>query len=74
MQTRQLSDIYEHGDVYETIDTCNELEVQLSRLKRQRVLDEEEWLESKREVATIRERLEDIIGDAALKPRGPRLP
>jgi hypothetical protein len=55
MQERHF---YDYGEVYETLETCDELELHLSRLKRKRILNEEEWLQSKREISEIRAPLE----------------
>jgi hypothetical protein len=74
MQTRSLDSYYELGDVYETIDTCDELEMQLGRLKRRRLLNEDEWEQSKTEVEAIRSQLESRVQEASLAPKGPRLP
>lgn len=61
MQPGRLEHIYEFGDVYETIDTCDELQMRLSRLKRQGVIDHAEWLETKSGIEAIRLRLEGYI-------------
>lgn len=55
MQDRHF---YDYGEVYETLDACDELEMHLSRLKRQKVLDEEEWLRGKQDISEIRAPLE----------------
>lgn len=74
MQMRTLDTYYELGDVYETIDTCDELEMQLGRLKRRKVLNEDEWAQSKTEIDAIRAQLESHVQEAAMTPKGPRLP
>jgi hypothetical protein len=53
-----LDRYYTFGDVYETIDTVDELDNKLSRLQRMHLLTEEEVLENKGKVAEIRENLE----------------
>jgi hypothetical protein len=74
MQTRNLDSYYELGDVYETIDTCDELEMQLARLKRRKLLDQDEWEQSRTEVEAIRSQLETRVQEASMMPKGPRLP
>lgn len=55
MQDRRY---YDYGDIYDTIGACDDLETHLSRLKRQRVLDETAWRETREAVETVREQLE----------------
>lgn len=74
MQRADMEHIYEFGDIYETIDTCDELEMQLSRLKRRHVLDEEQWRETRSGVEAIRSQLAEHISESALQPKAPRLP
>lgn len=62
------------GDVYETMEACNRLDVLLARLKRQQLLPDDECAESRQKVATIRERLEAKLNSSSLTPKGPRLP
>lgn len=59
-----LDHFYTFGDIYETLDTCDELEMQLSRLKRQQLLTDEGWRQSKDNIAEIRERLQRFLSDA----------
>ena len=59
-----LDRFYAYGDVYETLDTCEELEMLLGRLKRQRLMSEAEWQRSKENVAHIRTRLENFLQNA----------
>ena len=66
----ELERIYEYGDVYETIDTCDELEMQLSRLKRRRILNEEEWLATRNRVEAIRSQLADHVAEPASPSQG----
>lgn len=58
MQDRQY---YDYGDIYQTIDACDELETQLARLKRQHFLTEREWSESKQAIDTVRDRLQSHV-------------
>lgn len=74
MQRAELEYIYEFGEVYETIDTCDELEMQLSRLKRRHILNDEEWTETRNGVEAIRAQIAERIPESALQPRAPRLP
>jgi hypothetical protein len=53
--------MFDFGDVYDTIGTCDELETQLSRLKRRGMIGHEEWLETKKGIAAIRIHLERCI-------------
>lgn len=43
MHLAESRDIYEHGDIYDSLGACDDLSVQLSRLKRRRIISEEEW-------------------------------
>jgi len=61
MTAASLEAIYTYGDVYETIDACDQLDVLLGRLKRQHLLDDRECMRSKEKVAEIRSRLENVI-------------
>jgi hypothetical protein len=65
MNAPELDHYYLYGDVYETLDTCTELEQQLGRLRRQGVLSDQEWMISKQNVAAIRSRLEDRLATAS---------
>ena len=58
MQGAEREYSYEFADVYDAIDTCDQLDRQLSRLKRQGILSDEQCLEAKREVRSLRTRLE----------------
>ena len=73
MEQRDLDQYYLFGDVYETVVACDELETLLGRLKRQRLLNDDEWRESKQNVASIRARLEAHLNSSALTPKAPRL-
>jgi hypothetical protein len=56
---------YLFGDVYETVDACDQLELLLGRLRRQRLLNEGEWLQLRDHVAKIRAHLESRLTQPA---------
>jgi hypothetical protein len=58
----QVDHFYTFGDVYEALDACRELEMLLGRLKRQRLLSEDEWAASRENLAAIRARVETHLG------------
>lgn len=60
----QVDHFYVYGDLYEVLDSCRELEMLLGRLKRQRLLSEDEWVDSRENLAAIRARLEARLGGA----------
>ena len=64
MTAAELDHFYIFGDVYETLDTCAELEQLLGRLRRQDLLTEGEWMHSKQNIAAIRSRLEGRLSSA----------
>jgi len=61
MSLASLDDLYDHGDVYETLDACQELEMLLNRLRRQQTLTDLEWMQSRQTLADIRARLESLL-------------
>jgi hypothetical protein len=61
MNAAEMDHYYIFGDVYETLDTCTELEQLLGRLRRQGMLSDQEWMVSKQNVAAIRSRLESRL-------------
>jgi hypothetical protein len=65
---------YSFGDIYQTIEACDELETLLGRLKRQHLLEEPQWAANRQHLADIRQTLEDRINSAALVPKASRLP
>lgn len=69
-----LDHFYTYGDLYETIEACDQLETLLGRLQRQHLLSTTELMESKREVADIRARIESHLAESRIMPKGPRLP
>ncbi len=64
MTAANIDHFYTFGDVYEAVDACDQLELLLGRLKRQCLLSEQEWLESRHNVAEIRSRLEKQVGSS----------
>lgn len=66
--TRNLDHFYLFGDVYETLDTCAQLETLLGRLRRQRLMSDEHWMASKDNVAAIRGRIQQRLDEANLTP------
>jgi hypothetical protein len=56
---------YTFGDLYETVDACDQLELLLGRLRRQRLLSEGEWLQLRDHVAKIRAHLESRLAQSA---------
>jgi hypothetical protein len=50
--------LHVYRDAYEALDACQLLEMVLSRLRQQQMLDEGEWSCSARSVAEIRGRVE----------------
>jgi hypothetical protein len=64
MNAEGLDHYYIFGDVYDTLDSCTELEQRLGRLRRQGMLTDGEWMTSKQSVAAIRLRLEGKIAPA----------
>lgn len=69
-----LDQFYTFGDVYETLDACDQLEMMLGRLRRTHFLSDEAWLQDKHSVAAIRAQVEGYISSTNLMPKGPRLP
>ena len=65
MDAADLDHFYHFGDVYETLDTCMELEQLLGRLRRQGILTDQEWITSKQNIAAIRSRLEGRLAAAS---------
>ena len=59
-----LQHFYAFGDLYETLDACQELEMLLARLKRQRLLSDGEYSLSKANVEEIRTQLESYLNAA----------
>ncbi|HEX6506229.1 MAG TPA: hypothetical protein VF221_01230 [Chloroflexota bacterium] len=47
-----------YGDTYEALDVCQTLEMVISRLRQQRLFDDQEWSKTSASIAEIRERLQ----------------
>jgi hypothetical protein len=58
MEPQPLDHYYTFGDLYETLDACDQLELLLGRLKRQRLIGDPEWVQSRQNIAAVRRRLE----------------
>lgn len=58
-------DYFVFGDVYETLEACQQIEQLLSRLRRQRLMDDQNWLSNKAHVAEIRKTLEGMLQNRA---------
>ncbi|HEX6509322.1 MAG TPA: hypothetical protein VF221_16970 [Chloroflexota bacterium] len=56
-----LDHFYTFGEVHETLEAVDQVERMLSRLKRQNLLSEQAWLESKANLAEIRGRVENRL-------------
>jgi hypothetical protein len=62
------------GEVYATLDACDQVQLLLGRLRREQLLGEEEYQGSRQQIAEIRASVERYITQSALLPKGPRLP
>jgi hypothetical protein len=58
MTIARFDHLHMYRDAYEALDVCQVLEMVLSRLRQQQVLDEGEWTRSAQSVAEIRGRVE----------------
>lgn len=58
MSALKLDHFSLYGDVYEALDACDQLEMLLGRLRRQGILGEVEWAQSKGDLSEVRLRLE----------------
>lgn len=54
-------DYFVFGDVYETLEACQQVELLLSRLRRQRLMDDRTWLAARAHVAEVRKSLETML-------------
>ena len=57
----QLDHYYLFGDVYATLDTCDELEMLLNRLQRLQLVGDQDWTDSRHHLTGIRAGLEAIV-------------
>ena len=62
-QPLELDHLYAFGEVYDTLDVCDQVTQALSRLKRHGLLSAEDWAMSKEYVDAIRIKLEDRLND-----------
>lgn len=60
-----LDHFYQFGEVHETLDACDQLDMMLGRLKRRHILSEETWRSSKRHLTEIRSRIEERASSAS---------
>jgi hypothetical protein len=51
------------GDVYETLDACQQLDLLLNRLRRQSLLEERDWKATRAHIAEVRKSLESMLQD-----------
>lgn len=65
---------YTYGDVYETLEACDQLDMLLARLRRQQLLSPGELMDSRRELASVRARVEHHMARSAISPAFPRIP
>jgi CRP/FNR family cyclic AMP-dependent transcriptional regulator len=63
-QPLELDHLYAYGEVYDTLDVCDQVLQALSRLKRHGVLSPDDWTMSEQYIDAIRMRLEDRLNDA----------
>ncbi|MBV9281940.1 MAG: hypothetical protein JOZ41_17820 [Chloroflexi bacterium] len=63
MSVARVDHLYTYGDLYETVDACDQLELLLGRLRRQRLLGEQDWLRNRNRVLEIRSELEERLRD-----------
>jgi uncharacterized protein YjaG (DUF416 family) len=54
-------DYFVFGDVYETLDACQQIELLLSRLRRQSLLDDRSLSATKAHIAEVRKSLEETL-------------
>lgn len=54
-------DYFLFGDVYETLDACHQVDLLLSRLRRQSLLDDQNWIMTRAHIAEVRKSLESML-------------
>ena len=57
----QLDRFHRLGDVYDTLEACEQLQHLLGRLRRQHLLGEQDWMRSGQWLSEIRFSLEEIV-------------
>lgn len=73
MDAHDMDHYYTFGEVYETMDACDQLDRMLGRLRRQDLISGEAAAECRRNLATIRGHVESHIASANLVPKGGHL-
>lgn len=61
MSAAYPDDYFVFGDVYETLDACQQIELLLSRLRRQSLLDDQNWIATRAHIAEVRKSLESML-------------
>lgn len=61
MSTAYPDDYFVFGDVYETLDACQQIDLLLSRLRRQSLMDDQSWMATKSHIAEVRKSLESML-------------
>jgi hypothetical protein len=54
-------DYFVFGDVYDTLDACQHIELLLSRLRRQSLMDDQNWMVTRAHIAEVRKSLERML-------------
>jgi hypothetical protein len=54
-------DYFVFGDVYETLEACQQVDLLLSRLRRQSLIDDQNWVATKAHIAEVRKSLESML-------------
>ncbi|MBV9279762.1 MAG: hypothetical protein JOZ41_06755 [Chloroflexi bacterium] len=70
---RPPDDFYRYGEVYDALETCQQLELDLARLRRRGLLSREEWAACKERLDDVRKRLEAAIPSGRRRPIWRRL-
>jgi hypothetical protein len=60
-QPPSLQDLYEHGDIYDVLQECSDLEVALSRLRRLGLMSNEDFARCAQSLSTIRSTVETLL-------------
>ena len=61
MSVAYPDDYFVFGDVYETLEACQQIDLLLSRLRRQSLIDDQNWLATKAHIAEVRKSLENML-------------
>ncbi len=61
MSAAYPDDYFVFGDVYETLDACQQIDLLLSRLRRQSLMDDQNWLATRAHIAEVRRSLERML-------------